>query len=586
MKDKKFIEIKNRIQKKCLEIWGIDDLSMADPLVMMLLDVLIYEIYFLNQEIIDSDSKIIERVAQEMIPSHWNFPMPAHALASAKTVSGLVTINEETEFSVKNNLSSNTNSAIYFTPFTQEKIVEGAIKFQYHSNYLSYDNQIEVLDTSFKISDYKVWIGLDCNLEFLEKLEFLKFTFLTENSKLDDYLKFVIVKDALGNIIDLESENFAEIEDNKHYTENIKNYYKNYIFKIKLQTQTLVYKDILHQFNIKKEDTNCDDANLELVWFEFTFPEIFTKEELDKITIKINTFPVVNRKQNQRVHQFKNEGRLFSMKGTKYSHFLDVHKISDEKNNTFSNSLKDPLEFTKKESYTLFYGGLENYDPRNAKFFLKKLTRVLREDISAFSSINADYIDSTMARINEEINKIEQKINISFSDINEKEDVFALVNTSENTEMLYCSYWTSEGDLANNFRKGTALKQAVLSELIQDSTVLETTSLGGVYRNNKTEKLINMRYGFLSKERLVTTQDIKAAVQFYLRNSTKEITIKDGVGISTNKKKGLFRTIDVFISLQNNKLLDANSKQKMEFFLKETLEKQSVINIPFQITIH
>lgn len=210
---------------------------------------------------------------------------------------------------------------------------------------------------------------------------------------------------------------------------------------------------------------------------------------------------------------------------------------------------------------------------------------MLREDISAFSSINADYIDSTMARINEEINKIEQKINISFSDINEKEDVFALVNTAENTEMLYCTYWTSEGDLANNFRKGTALKQAVLSELIQEGTVLETTSLGGVYRNNKTEKLINMRYGFLSKERLVTTQDIKAAVQFYLRNSTKEITIKDGVGISTNKKKGLFRTIDVFISLQNNNLLDANSKQKMEFFLKETLEKQSVVNIPFQITI-
>jgi hypothetical protein len=191
-----------------------------------------------------------------------------------------------------------------------------------------------------------------------------------------------------------------------------------------------------------------------------------------------------------------------------------------------------------------------------------------------------------MAKINEEITNIEQKINISFSDINDKEDVFALINIVNDIEMLHCTYWTSEGSLANNFKKGTILKQAILSELIQDETVFETTSIGGFFRTDKAEKLINMRYGFLSKERLVTSQDIKAAIQFYLRNTTKEIIIKDGVGISALKKKGLFRTIDVNISLFDDSLLDANSKQKMEFFLKETLEQQSVMNIPFQITIN
>ena len=110
--------------------------------------------------------------------------------------------------------------------------------------------------------------------------------------------------------------------------------------------------------------------------------------------------------------------------------------------------------------------------------------------------------------------------------------------------------------------------------------------MGGIYRTDKAEKLINMRYGFLSKERLVTTHDIKAAIQFYLRNTTKEITIKDGVGISSTKKKGLFRTIDVDITLEEKNQLEANSKQKMERFLKETLEEQSVMNIPYQITIN
>ena len=115
MKDKKFIQIKNRIHKQCLELWGIDDLEMADPLIMMLLDVIIYEVYYLNQEVIDSDAKIIERVAQQVTPNSWSLPMPAHALVSTATNNGITIINEETEFSVKNNLNQNTSTAIYFT---------------------------------------------------------------------------------------------------------------------------------------------------------------------------------------------------------------------------------------------------------------------------------------------------------------------------------------------------------------------------------------------------------------------------------------------------------------------------------------
>jgi hypothetical protein len=510
--------------------------------------------------------------------------LPAHALVSTATNNGVTIINEETEFSVKNNLNQNTSTAIYFTPFTKEKIIEGSVKFQYYDNYLLYNNSVEVLKN--KISDYKVWIGIDCDEAILTDLETLKITFLTQNSSLDHLLKFVEVRDVEGNIVEKTNENFSEVEDNKHYTESIKTHYSNYIYKLFLKPKNLVYKNILEQFPIQKEEIKCGEAQLKVVWLELTFPEVFTKEELDKIIIAINIFPAINRKQNHITHHLNKEGRLFSMKGTSESHFLDVHKITDEKSNEFIDSIKFPIDATQNKTYTLFHGGLENYDPRNAKFFLKKLARVLREDVSAFSSINADYIDSTMARISEEINAIELKINISFSDINNKDDVFALINTTEKVNMLHCSYWTSEGELANGYKKGTILKQASLSELVAETTVLQTTSMGGIYRTDKAEKLINMRYGFLTRERLVTTQDIKAAIQFYMRNTTKEISIKDGVGISTNKKKGLFRTIDVAITLEDENQLEANSKQKMERFLKETLEEQSVMNIPYQITIN
>lgn len=585
MKDVKFIEIKNRIQKKCLEIWGIEDINMADPLVMMLLDVFVHELYYLHQEGVESDNKIIERIAQEIVPSQWNLPMPAHTLASTTATKGIVMLNNDTEFVVKSGMVTNVDYDIYFTPFTNESIVEGEISFQMYDSFLIDSSKtVQHLSPKNKVLDHRIWVGLDVSKENLEKLNSLKFTFITENSSLDNFLQFIKVKDSSGNNIEIENETFEEVQDNKHYAENIKSFYKNSIYKLKLNVENLIYESILDRFEIDKEELKTSKKDTGLIWLEFIFPEIFTKTEFDKIQIKINTFPIVNRKLNNRVHNAQIEGRLFPMKAERNTHFLDVMKIFNEKNIEFTNGIKQANSLTSN-TFTVFYGGLENYDSRNAKFFLKKLARALREDIGSFSNINADYIDATMTRINEELNSIESKINSSYSQVNE-EEVYALIHETEKSKILYYSYWTSNGQVANNLKKGTVLKQTSISELAQDSTIFETSSIGGIYRNNKVEKLINLRYGFLSKERLVTKQDIKSAVHYHLRNITKDVLITDGVGISSNRKQGVHRTIDVKVVLQEKYALQIENKKKIEMFLKETLEKQSVMNIPFQITIN
>ena len=558
---------------------------MADPLVMMLLDVFVHELYYLYHEGIESDNKIIERIAQEIVPSQWNLPMPAHALASASATNGVVILNDDTEFIVKSSLASNVDYDIHFTPFTDENIIEGEVSFQLYDSFLidSLKN-IKHLPLQHRVSDHRIWVGLDVSKDNLEKLHSLKFTFITEDSSLDSFLQFVTVKDTFGNILEIENEVFDEVQDNKHYTETIKAFYKNFIYKLKLDPEKLAYESIIDKFQFEKEELKSAKKNTGLIWLEFIFPEIFSKKELDKIQIKINTFPVVNRKLNNRVHNAQIEGRLFPMKAEKNTHFLDVLKIFNEKNIEFINGIKEANSITSN-TFTVFYGGLENYDSRTAKFFLKKLARALREDISSFSNINADYIDATMTKINEEINAIESKINSSYNHVSE-EEVYALIHETDKSKILYCSYWTSNGHVANNLKKGTILKQTTLSELAQDSTIFETSSIGGIYRNNKVEKLINLRYGFLSKERLVTKQDIKSAVHYHLRNITKEVVITDGVGISNQRKQGLFRTIDVEVILQDKYALRLENKQKIGLFLKETLEKQSVMNIPFQITIN
>ena len=82
MPDKRHIEIKERILRFAMELWGVNDSRNMDPVVDLLLDVFAYETARMHQEIKASDSRLLYQLSRILIDNKWALPIPAHALMS------------------------------------------------------------------------------------------------------------------------------------------------------------------------------------------------------------------------------------------------------------------------------------------------------------------------------------------------------------------------------------------------------------------------------------------------------------------------------------------------------------------------
>ena len=85
--------IRSRMIKNAARIWGVegDDIeSTFDPMVTMLIEACAFELYKVNNEIKNSQSRILERLAQVLSPDTFTGAQPAYPSgASLQTCSVL-----------------------------------------------------------------------------------------------------------------------------------------------------------------------------------------------------------------------------------------------------------------------------------------------------------------------------------------------------------------------------------------------------------------------------------------------------------------------------------------------------------------
>ncbi len=128
MPDKSHIEIKDRILRYAMELWGISDPREMDPVVDLLLDVFAYEVAQLHQEVKASDSRLLYQLSRILIDSKWSLPMPAHALMSVNPNSNEACIlNAEDHFYTEKFIFGKESVQIFFTPLFSYPLVNAKL---------------------------------------------------------------------------------------------------------------------------------------------------------------------------------------------------------------------------------------------------------------------------------------------------------------------------------------------------------------------------------------------------------------------------------------------------------------------------
>ena len=598
--------IKSRMIKNAASYWGYadSDIDSFDPVVKLLIESCATEIYKLTQEINSSQVRTLERLSSLLTPEVYTGSKPAHSIMFAKSVEPVCELHEGIQFFHQKKISSKLNGPLdtiidlFFVPLTNQKIVDGAIKYSASgSNLFSYNennNREFFLKTRSgnKVNESTLWISVSLN-EKITSLDDLAFYFDWRNQpdksslyKLLSATRWeldgneMVMRYGLDNYLkhqNSEMEDADQVAAQKVQKE-IFSIYKNRYVSFNGFKNDFKYNpyDSLKFYPEEFEDSFSPEDLKQLtekhIWIKVKFPALFNESLLEDTFVSINCFPVVNKKLNQLRYRLPlninivplidSTGDFFCIKSLTGANNLEYH----------SSPLQKESDATPG-TYTLRNRGVERFDDRNGKEFLEYLLELLRDESSAFAALGHDFLISSIRALNQDISLLEQKMIQNSSEIL-NDPMFIMMNPREDGEILYIEYWSTNGQTANNIRSGTKMELYTGSDVQKESIVLMLNTQGGADKLSNEETLNAYRYSLLTRDRIITTEDIKSFFRFELSTRMKNVEVVRGVKMSNNPNEGLIKCVNIIITPTAHSLSNEEWEQTL-LDLQEKLESKS-----------
>lgn len=589
MRNKLFSEIKERMLHRSKELWGIKETSKIDPILDLLIDVFAYEKAKLHQEIEVSDSQLLHRLSRILVSNKWSLPLPAHALLSIYPTDKKCKLTSKNHFYVNKRQFGKNAMSIYFTPLINTEIIDATVRCKVFKNDIVYyvgetSLNERILKEESRVKDYSCWVGIHLSNELLEEIKHITLSILLEDNSLYPYLNTMSVFDSENNLLKYrKGGDYKKDIDEDHYFDEIISYYQDCFYTIDLHKNKSL-KSINEIFPEAKQKLENIEYEEKLLWLKIDFPEVYSTEKIEKIKFAINAIPVVNRKNVYVQHNFLTNGKIASLPSEEENYFLNVKNVYDDKGNLLKNALKsneDSLEGT----YSLYFGDIERFDARSAKVLVDKVAHLIREEGNAFAAMNPERLNTYLGGIVEQLDEIESKAIEKLQHINiSNERAFLLTYPYKDTTNYEIEYWMSNAELGNGFNENSVFGQYGTSLFDVKRIRLLTQTTGGKTRRGEREQIDSLRYGLLTRERIVSIEDVKSFVKKQIGKHIQQVEVRPGMMISTEKKKGIVRTVDVVVKLNNSFLSNINS-QRLSSFLEKELAQKSVGNTPYKVIL-
>ncbi len=576
--------IASRMFRNAAQIWDYNDtdLDSFDPLVRLLIEACAVEVYNINHEVANLQERMLERLAHLLTPEVNTSARPAHAIVHTRSQEPVSNVFPSVQFFHHKKIASKLNGPLdsnidlFFSPIGNHLMYDGDVRFIASGNNLFSVNSNQAKGSYMKfkkaMDPYTAWIGVELNrqVENLQGLSFfIDFKNLPNRNSLLQALshsKWTIsdltVKTIAGLWDAASKKPLADTlygNDEFKLTPNVElntnHFYKHHFITIESKnfTQELVdnhRSKYPPEFEKLLEEPELKNFEADLCWFKIVFPANFDDTVLDEMNVSINCYPVLNRHLNEVRYRLQSNFNIIPL--TTEEEFFDIRNV---KNITGAPYTANPIEkkdLSEKGTFALRHSGVERFDSRNASEHLNYLTELLRDESNAFAAYGQDFISTLINDLNQSIAKIEQKVSQNTVSVNNN-STFLFLKPYEENENIFVEFWTTNGDMANGLRGGSKLDLYSGTDILRESIVLMSNTIGGRNKIDNTELLASYKSTLLSRGRVVTEQDIKNQCMEVMGKRVEKVEIKKGLAMSVLPGEGLIQTVDVFITPADKK---------------------------------
>lgn len=317
------------------------------------------------------------------------------------------------------------------------------------------------------------------------------------------------------------------------------------------------------------------------LWFKLQFTTAFPLNAISDLYVSINCFPVVNRHLNKFTYRLQNTLNIVPLATEEL--FQDLISISTSEGKSFMSNPMGTGFHNEAGFYTLRYGGVERFDDRQSVELLNNVIELLRDESAAFSSLGNDFISSYIRQINQSIAMIENRLDMKGQ--KSKPGHFLLVNPYTQDENIFVSFWSTNGNIANQIKSGSKLLAYSGAETRSDSLMLMTTTSGGKDSLNENERITAYKKALLTHDRVITEQDIRNYCLHELGSLIRNVSIRKGWEVVNKRNQGIRRVMEVVLSPARNHSLNDEEWSNLARELNVKLELQSSTFLPVKVLV-
>lgn len=560
--------IKDRMIWTAMKFWGLEKTENLDPLVKLMIEALSSEIYTISDDIKNIEVRLLDKLAEVLIPSARITALPAHAILYAQPIEPEYTLTTECSvyydaflFNMKQKVR---NLNLY--PVCDIRLKKGKISHMIcNGTCYSINERLEkyaVEHTFMPDTAGSLWIALDMDphvrslkdlsfyIDFpntnnpVEYAQLLRFTSWTVDGK-------TISTTSGLNPVRLKNDNLLwevlrQYNTLRMINRDIYNLYKSKFITIEedIHFSPVNYPPELAGW-INASSILQQEFSSARLWLHVQFPPKFLPEIIEDITVCINAVPVSQkslRTTNTELNEFIN---IVPLPTKENEYFLSVQSVYDSHGYKY-------LEFSDNTSsdqgtYSIRNGGCERFDSRDAKDYLTRLVDLLNEEAGIFSSALEDKITG----MTEEMLHLVNRMKLAISEMKNNHGIlhYLIMDCPKAQETITATYWTTYGGIANGIGSGMQMNPSLGTEINPKTAFLLTATKGGRQPLSSLKRIDQFKNTLISRNRIITTEDIVDFCLTEFSGIISDAKVRRGIAVSNTPHGGLVRTIDVHISL-------------------------------------
>lgn len=598
-------EIKERLLRNAAVFWGLPETpaeSNFDPLVGLLFGACATELEKISTDIEDSRARILERLVHLLFPEVLTTGIPAHGIAHAIPMDARLQLPAKTAFYVQE--SEQTNSDVYFTPVMDTQLCNALVTYiATPQNFYKINGNfsrlfLQTLDTAPVAQQANsIWIGIQrgenilpgCHFYFELRNEAVKYRFYEQLHTVQWTINGIKQSAAHGYFGDSNGSTSlnpsAIVEGNHNATRQtvqaVKEFYKQQF--ITIRNFDIAESKVLPPFFHELRFVNGDKKDMEnLLWIRLDFPGTIPMSWLEDITIAVNCFPVINRRQyklQQRLSQFVN---IVPLQPDMF--FFDLDTIMGEDGEPI------PQTLHKKGSLgvDLRYSGTGRFSDKEAVVAIENMIQQIKDESSAYAVIGNDFLLSELTLLQQILNNLQGELARKQLARGISPHLIFSGKKDNSPVSVFISYWGTQGEQANGIKKNTPMLLLQDIDLNNNSCYIVSGTAGGRDPLNENQKILAYKAALLSKEKLVTREDIISFCKMRTGIEEGHYSIESGFAVSHISTKSFSKTIDIKINFpprEKEKLRSRGEMAMLEKELAEAVTARSNFFMPVRVFI-